>query len=381
MSFKRIPPVKPCFPKEDVELIKREVEKILNSGMLTLGEYTRQFETEFAKLCDVRHAVAVSSGTSALEIALRTIGLRRGDEVLVPTNTFSASAAVVVLAGGRPVFTDVDEESLCMNSENVQRFLTNRTKGVIAVHIGGLVCPEINEIKELCKDHNLFLIEDAAHAQGSVLDKKRSGSFGDAGCFSFYPTKIVTTGEGGMITTERGDIAEKAMVLRDQGKESFNSNVIVEVGYNWRIDEISAAIGLTQVRRLPEFIRQRNEIASYYDKELSNFSGIKPLRIPKNAVTNYYKYIAFLSPGISRDDFKQKLRDRGVRPSGEVYWPPLHRQPIYKRLLKIEEGDFPVAEDVCRRIVCLPIYSQMSLEEARYVVEKVKEVLSLLSED
>ncbi|MCW4052250.1 MAG: DegT/DnrJ/EryC1/StrS family aminotransferase [Candidatus Bathyarchaeota archaeon] len=381
MSFKRIPPVRPYFPKEDIELIKKEVEKILNSGMLTLGEYTRQFETEFAKLCGVRHAVAVNSGTSALEIALRTIGIQRGDEVLVPTNTFSATAAVVVLTGGKPVFTDIDEESLCMDSKNVQRYLTNKTKGVIAVHIGGLVCPEINEIKELCEDHNLFLIEDAAHAQGSILGKKSSGSFGDAGCFSFYPTKVVTTGEGGMITTERKDIAEKAMVLRDQGKESFNSNLIIEVGYNWRIDEISAAIGLTQVRRLPKFIKQRNQIAGYYDKELSILGGIERLIIPKNAVTNYYKYIVFLAPGISRDDFKQKLRERGVRPSGEVYWPPLHMQPIYKRLLKIEEGDFPVTEDVCRRMVCLPIYSQMSLEEARYVVEKVKEVLSLLWEE
>lgn len=380
MSFKRIPPVKPCFPKEDIELIQKEVEKILNSGMLTLGEYTKQFETEFAKLCGVRRAVAVNSGTSALEIVLRTVGLKRGDEVLIPTNTFSATAAVVVLRGGKPVFTDIDEESLCMNSENVQRYLTNKTRGVIAVHIGGLVCPEINEMKELCEDHNLFLIEDAAHAHGSVLGKRSAGSFGDAGCFSFYPTKVMTTGEGGMITMERDDIAEKAMVLRDQGKESFNSNLIIEVGYNWRMNEISAAIGLTQVRRLPEFIKRRNEIADYYDKELSNVSGIEPLRIPKNAVTNYYKYIAFLSPEISRDDFKQKLREKGVRPSGEVYWPPLHMQPVYKRLLKNETDDFPVAEEVCRRMVCLPIYSQMSLEEARYVVEKVKEVLSLLWE-
>ena len=378
MSSKDIPPVKPYFPQEDIETIQRDVEKILNSGMLTLWEYTKQFETEFARLCGVRHAVAVNSGTSALEIALRTIGLKRGDEVLVPTNTFSATAAVVVLTGGKPVFTDIEEESLCMDSKNVERYLSNKTKGVIAVHIGGLVCPEINEIRELCEDRRLFLIEDAAHAQGSTLGKRAAGSFGDAGCFSFYPTKVLTTGEGGMITTDRDEIAEKAKVLRDQGKESFNSNVIIEVGYNWRIDEISAALGLTQIRRLAEFIKRRNEIANYYDKELSKLKGIEPLRIPKNAVTNYYKYIAILSPEISRDDFKQKLREKGVRPSGEVYWPPLHMQPIYKRLLKVREGDFPVAEDVCRRMVCLPIYSQMSLEEAEYVVEKVKEVSSAL---
>ncbi|MGD8506137.1 MAG: DegT/DnrJ/EryC1/StrS family aminotransferase [Candidatus Bathyarchaeota archaeon] len=380
MSFKQIPPVKPYFPEEDVELIQGEVKKILNSGMLTLWEYTRQFETAFAKLCGVKHAVAVNSGTSALEIALRTTGLKPSDEVLIPTNTFSATAAVVVLVGAKPVFTDIDKESLCLDSGNVKKNLSNKTKGVIAVHIGGLVCPEINEIRELCNDHSLFLIEDAAHAQGSTLNQKSAGSFGDAGCFSFYPTKVITTGEGGMITTSRDEIAERAKVLRDQGKESFNSNTIIEVGYNWRIDEISAAIGLTQVRRLPEFIKNRKKIADFYNKEISKIGGIKSQEIPKSAVTNYYKYIAFLLPEISRDRFKEELRERGVRPSGEVYWPPLHMQPVYKRLLGAKEGDFPAAEDVCQRMLCLPIYSQMSMEEAKYVIEKVEEVSELLLE-
>jgi len=378
MTFKEIPPVKPYFPQEDIRTIQKDVEKILNSGMLTLGEYTKRFETEFAKLCNIKHAVAVNSGTSAIEIALRASGLKSGSEVLVPTNTFSATAAVVIMLGGKPVFTDVDAASLCIDAENVQKYLTKKTKAVIAVHIGGLICPKMKAIKEICEDHNLLLIEDAAHAQGSLLDNKSAGSFGDAGCFSFYPTKVMTTGEGGMITTNKEALAEKARLLRDQGKESFNSNIIIEVGYNWRMDEISAAIGLTQLRRLPGFVKQRNKIASYFDKKLSEMIGIKPLHVPRNAVSNYYKYVAFLKPEISREDFKQKLREKGVRPSGEVYWPPLHMEPIYKRLYKVKEGNFPVAEDVCRRMVCLPIYSQMTLSEAQYVIEKVKEVLSQL---
>jgi dTDP-4-amino-4,6-dideoxygalactose transaminase len=378
MAIRDIPPVKPYFPREDIQLILKDVEKILASGMLTLGDFTRRFETEFAKLCNVKRTVAVNSGTSAIEIALRTLGLKRGDEVLVPTNTFSATAAVVIMVGGKPVFTDIDAESLCMNAENVQKHLTKKTKAVIVVHIGGLVCPEIKTIKEICENNDLFLIEDAAHAQGSLLDGKSAGSFGVAGCFSFYPTKVMTTGEGGIISTDEEKLAEKAVILRDQGKESFSSNIIVEVGYNWRMDEISAAIGLTQLRRLPEFIKQRNEVAHYFDKELSKMSGIKPLHVPENAVSNYYKYVAFVTPEISRDDFKQKLRERGVKASGEVYWPPLHMQPIYKSLLKVKEGDFPTAEDACRRQVCLPIYSQMTMDEARYIIEKVKGVLSQL---
>lgn len=378
MDLRVVPPAKPYFPKEDIQSILKDIEKILGSGMLTLGDYTKQFETEFARLCSVKRAVAVNSGTSAIEIALRAMGLKRTDEVLVPTNTFSATAAVVIMAGGKPVFTDVDAESLCIDAENVLRYLTQKTKAVIAVHIGGLVCPEIKAIKEICEDRNLVLIEDAAHAQGSLLDSKSAGSFGVAGCFSFYPTKIMTTGEGGMITTNEDSLAEKAIILRDQGKESFSSNTIVEIGYNWRMNEISAAIGLPQLSRLPQFIKRRNEIAHFFDTEISKISGIRSLRVPKNAMSNYYKYVAFVAPEISRDDLKQKLRKNGVKPSGEVYWPPLHMEPVYKRLLKVKEGDFPIAEDICRRMICLPIYSQMTMDEAKYVIGKVKEALLAL---
>lgn len=376
MSSKEIPPAKPYFPIDDIQRIQNDVRKILESGMLTLGDYTKRFETEFAKLCNIRYAVAVNSGTSAIEIALRSAGVRKGHEVIVPTNTFSATAAVVVLIGAKPVFADIDAKSLCIDLENVTRHLTNKTKAVIAVHIGGLICPEITTIKETCEDHNILLIEDAAHAQGSLLDKKPAGSFGAGGCFSFYPTKVMTTGEGGMITTDDPELAQKAIILRDQGKESFNSNIIVEIGSNWRMNEISAAIGLTQLHRLPEFIRQRNEIANHFTKELSNIRGLKPLEVPKNALSNYYKYVAFLTPEITRDTFKQGLREKGVKLSGEVYWPPLHMQPIYKRLLKVKEGDFPAAEKACKTMICLPIYSQMTLGEAEYVTDKIKEVLT-----
>ena len=375
MSRKTIAPAKPYFPEEDISQIKKDTEAILRSGMLTLNNYTRRFEEEFAKLCHSKIGVAVNSGTSAIEIVLRALGIKKGDEVLVPTNTFSATAATVVMVGARPVFTDIDAKSLCIDAQNVQKYLTRKTRAVIVVHIGGLVCPDVRAIRELCEDHKILLIEDAAHAQGSQLNSKRAGSFGEAGCFSFYPTKVMTTGEGGIITTDDNTLAQKAMILRDQGKENFSSNIIVEVGYNWRMTEISAAIGLTQLRRLPDFIKRRNEVARYFDKELSKASGLKPLGIPKNAVSNYYKYVAWLSPTINRDEFKQKLRGKGVKPSGEVYWPPLHMEPVYKRLLSVKEGDFPVAEDVCARMVCLPIYSQMTSDEAKYVVEKVKEVL------
>jgi len=344
--------------------------------MLTLGEYTKLFESDFAGLCRAKHAVAVNSGTSALEIALRGLGLKSGDEVLVPTNTFSATASVVCFAGGKPALTDIDPNTLCINAENVQKYMTPETKGVIVVHIGGLVCPDINAIQETCQDHHMFLIEDASHAHGSTINGQFAGSLGNVGCFSFYPTKIMTTGEGGMITTSEEELAEKAKILRDQGKESFHSGVIIELGYNWRLPEISAAIGLTQLKRLPQIIKKRNKIAQLYDERLYRISGIKPLEKPQKQVHNYYKYVVFLDLDVDRDSLKQKLEDKGVKCGGEVYWPPLHLQPVYKKLLGTKEGDFPVAEDICRRMICLPIYTEMNIKDAEYVTDKLKQTLS-----
>jgi len=373
---KIVPPVKPYFPEEDIKKIKMDVERILRSGMLTLHTYTREFEKRFARICGVKHAVAVNSGTSALEITLRTMKLKPEDKVLVPTNTFSATAAAVIFAGAKPVLTDINPKTLCVDIENMQKNITPKTRGIIAVHIGGLISPEIEEIRELCQDKKLFLIEDAAHAQGSNINHKPAGSLGDAGCFSFYPTKVMTTGEGGMITTDNDEVAEKARILRDQGKENFNSNIIIELGYNWRLPEISAAIGITQLKRLPEIIEKRNKIAKYFDKELEKISGITPLKTPPNIVNNYYKYVTFLEKGIDREKLKDRLRDKGVRCSGEVYWPPLHLQPIYKQLLGVKQGDLPLAEDACKRMVCPPIYAQMTTEEAQYVIEKLTETSS-----
>jgi dTDP-4-amino-4,6-dideoxygalactose transaminase len=376
MKVKEVPPVKVYFPDEDIVEVQKDVEKILRSGMLTLGEYTKRFESAFAEFCNTKYAVAMSSGTGALEVALRSLDLKGGDEVLVPTNTFSASAASVMLAGGKPVFTDIDAKSLCIDAQNIEKYLTKKTKAVMAVHIGGLVCPDIKHIKQLCEDHKIALIEDAAHAQGSSVDKQKAGSFGIAGCFSFYPTKVITTGEGGMITTNNDEMAKKAIVLRDQGKENFNSNIIIQIGSNWRMTEISAAMGLTQLKRLPDFITHRNKIARYYDAELAKIDGVKTIKTPPQSISNYYKYTILVSNDIPRDTFKQKLREHGVRSSGEVYWPPLHLEPVYQKILGVREGDFPVAEDVCRRMVCLPIYNQMTMEEAEFVIDKVREVLS-----
>jgi dTDP-4-amino-4,6-dideoxygalactose transaminase len=269
----------------------------------------------------------------------------------------------------------LDPKTLCVGIDTVKKTLTDRTRAIVVVHIGGLICPDIKDIAQLCEDRGLFLIEDAAHAHGCSIDNQPAGSIGDVGCFSFYPTKIITTGEGGMITTNSDDIAARARILRDQGKASTESNMIVDLGYSWRMQEISAAIGLVQLRRLSEILNLRRDIADYYSREFSKLSRIKPLRTPTNVVNNFYKYVLILSADVNRDELKSRLRDRGVHCGGEVYWPPVHLQPFYQKHLGTRKGDFPDAEDICQRMICPPLPTGMTPEDAKHVVAEFKEAL------
>jgi perosamine synthetase len=376
MAADMIPPAKPFIPKEDIEELKGDLEKILSSGMLTLGTYTKAFEEQFRNFVKAKYAVAVNSGTSALEIALRTHNLKRGDEVIVPTNTFGATAASVVFAGGRPIITDISPRTMTLDAGIVKRAITKRTKGVLAVHIGGMVCPDIAGIKEICDKRDLFLVEDAAHAHGSQVDGKMAGTLGSAGCFSFYPTKVMTSGEGGMITTDNEEIAKNAGVLRDQGKESFNSSRIIKLGFNWRMPEICAALGILQLRRLPDFIERRNKIARMYDEAMDKL-GLERVVTPPNHVNNYYKYTFFMLKNMERDKFKATCRSRGVAYGGEVYWPPLHLQPAFKEFLD-KKAKFRVAEDWCSRMVNPPVFSQMTTEQVQRVIQVTTQTITEL---
>jgi dTDP-4-amino-4,6-dideoxygalactose transaminase len=374
VSEMKIPAAKIYFPEEDRKELLKQIDGILESGQLTLGKYGKEFEERFAEYTGTKYAIAVNSGTSALEIPLRALDVK-GHSVIVPTNTFFATPASVIHAGGEVIFADVTE-NLCIDPESVKEQIGKETKGVIVVHIGGVVPPQIKEVQEICADYNLFLIEDAAHAHGSTLDGKMAGSFGEAAAFSFYPTKVMTSGEGGMITTDDKTICERALVFRDQGKAGFYGNVHTEIGYNWRLSEIHAAIGLSQFRRLNEFIEDRRRVANIYDNELKKVDKVTPITIPSNVESNYYKYVALLDNGLDRTAIKKDLKEKyGVGLSGEVYELPCHLQPIFKAMYGFKEGDFPVAEDVCKRQICLSVFATMTDEQANYVVDSLKEVL------
>ncbi len=368
----KVPAAGIYFPEEDRARILHAIDDALNTGQLTLGKHGKAFEEAFAVRVGVGHAVAVNSGTSALEIILRILGAERG-EVVVPTNTFFATPAAVLHAGGRVRFADIDETSLCLSANTLRAALTPATVGVIVVHIGGLVAPDIREIAELCRERGIWLVEDAAHAQGSTAHGRQAGSFGRAAAFSFYPTKVMTSGEGGMIVTDDPMLAEEARVYRDQGKAGFTANVHTRLGYNWRLSELHAILGASQLARMEEFIGTRRRLARIYDAGLPKTSGVHPLRIPDGFESNYYKYVAVLPRGADRAAFKKQLREQfEVFLSGEVYELPCHEQPVFASLAGDEK--FPVAEDLCRRHVCLPISAMMTDDQAHHVLDSLARV-------
>lgn len=378
------------FPEHDREEIAAAVVSILATGALTLGPYTTQFESAFAAAHDAAprqaedhdsslhaaagppQAVATSSGTAALEILLRSVGVA-GRAVIVPANTFYATAAAAISAGARPVFADVDPATFALSPETLEEALVPDTAAVVLVHIAGLITPHADDLRRICLDRGIALIEDAAHAHGSTFDGRYAGSFGAGAAFSFYPTKVVTTTEGGMILTSSAHLADEARIYRDQGKGSFGANFHVRHGYSWRMSELSAAVGLVHLRSMRQFVERRRQVAARYDAGLAKLGFLWPLAEPEGCASNYYKYVALLPPGIDRGWFKRQMADEhDVRLSGEVYDLPLHRQPV---LAGYAEGQrLPVAEDICERHVCLPVHSDMTDEEVGEVLEAVANV-------
>ena len=368
----RISPANIYFPAEDRAWILEQIDSCLESGRLTLGKYGEQLEEEFAALCGARYAVAVNSGTSALEIILRSIGVE-GREVIVPANTFYATAGAVVHAGGQPRFVDCEPGSFALNPAALASAITSRTATVIVVHIGGLISPALPAIRLLCDQHGVPLIEDAAHAHGASLNDAFAGSFGLAGAFSFYPTKVMTSGEGGMIVTDDENLFREARIYRDQGKEGFTTNFHVRLGYNWRLSEPHAVIGLAQLRRLSEFIARRREIAAVYDQGLQQLGSAAEAVLPApECKSSYYKYMVMLGDA-DRAELKRRLREEfDIGLSGEVYDTPCHLQPVFEAY---NDGPLPQTEDICRRHICLPISATMTTDDAHYMIDSLARTL------
>jgi perosamine synthetase len=370
-SLPPVPPTRIDFSPEDRAWIAARIMEVLESGRLTLGPFGEEFERNLAASMGVKHAVTVNSGTASLEIMLRAMDVA-GKDVLVPANTFFATATAVIAAGGNPVLMDTDVATLSTSLAEIERRMTPETAGIMMVHIAGIISAEMPAIAAFAKRKGIWLMEDAAHAQGSTLDGKHAGTFGLAGSFSFYPTKVMTSGEGGVIVTDDDRMASEAKLYRDQGKASFLQNTHIRMGYNWRLSEPHAVIGLRHLSKLPEMIAARRRIAARYDAALGDGkAGVKPVAMPKGCHSNYYKYVVMLPDGVDRAALKAWLRDeRGVQCSGEVYEVPLHKNEV---LTYLDPGDLKNAEIACGRQLCLPIFASMTDEQADRVIAAVKE--------
>ena len=374
---KRVFSASPSFDAESIAGILRDVESTLKGGLLSDGCHIRDFEREFAKYIHVENAVAVSSGTAALEILLR-LHNAVGKEVIVPTNTFVATPTAVLLTGGKLVFADIRADSLCIDLDDVKKKVTSKTAGVIVVHVAGLICPQMNELRKFCHDNSLFLIEDAAHAHGAMIDGQMAGNLCDGGAFSFYPTKVMTTGQGGIITINDSQMAKAASMIRDHGLDSERKMVLL--GDNWCMSEITAILGKYQLAKLEGFVCKRNEIAQHYNGLLNEISEVSTFNVPNNSRHSYYKYPVRLSDCVNRDKVAQIMKEEFCIDTGSIYYPPCHLHPWYKKNFGSKEGDFPVSESVLKQVLCLPMHLGITQEIAQYVVEGLKASIKSLQD-
>ena len=379
MKQLNIPILRIPYSLEEIEIIKNDIADVLRSGYLTMDKKVAQFERAIAEFIGAKFTIATNSGTSSLEIILRAIGIE-GSSVIVPSNTMIASPVSVIHAGGKVIFVDCQRENLQLDPQDLRRKVRADTKGVMLVHIGGIITPALDEIKSICDEAGLFLLEDAAHAHGATIDGRMAGTLGIAGSFSFYPTKVLTTAEGGMITTDDDNIYQRAIALRDHGRAIYDPNVHTELGYNWRFSELHAILGIQQMKKANAILVNRRRIARMYDEKLAGIERIKKLEIPSNVVSSYYKYIVFLSDDINRDALKTELKKKyGVSLTGEVYSHPCHSQPVFKKYPQViansPSDTFPQTDYIAKRHICLPMYPGLTEEEVDYVVNSLKKVL------
>ena len=336
------------------------VDRVLRSGMIAQGPEVAAFETEFSEIVQGRHAVAVNSGTSALHLSLLAAGVGVGDEVLVPSFTFAATANAVRLAGATPVFVDIEPDHFCMDPDAAEAAIGPRTKAIMPVHLYGHPAA-MDRFAQLAEDHGLLLFEDAAQAHLASLHGTPVGAWGTAASFSFYPTKNMTAGEGGMVTTPSADIARTMRLLRNQGMEKRYENEIV--GFNCRMTDLHAAIGRVQLGKLTGWTKRRHENAEFLS---ANLRGVRVPRVAEGAEHVYHQYTILIPD--DRDGFAAELHRRGVG-SGVYYPVPTHRLPSFD-----SPADLPVTEQAARQCLSLPVHPSVSQAELEHVVETVNSI-------
>jgi dTDP-4-amino-4,6-dideoxygalactose transaminase len=360
------------------------VSEVLRSGWLTMGAKTFEFEKQFAQYISVKHAIAVSSCTAALHLSLEAIALQAGDDVLLPTTTFTATAEVVTYLGARPLVVDIDARTMNMSAADARRRITPRTRAIIPVHFAGQPC-DMSELQALASEHQLHIVEDAAHALPSSYKNQRVGTISELTAFSFYATKTLTTGEGGMITTNNDDYAKRMQMMRLHGisRDAWNRYgsggswyyEVNEAGYKYNLTDLQSAIGIVQLGKCEEMNNSRRRIAERYSAAFANLRELEVPSVLPDRQSSWHLYVVRLhleKLRIGRHCLIEELEQRGVGAS--VHFIPLHLQPYYQKQFGYKSGDFPQAEYEYSRCLSLPIYPGMSEEEVDCVIHAVIDI-------
>jgi perosamine synthetase len=364
--------------EDDVEA----VAQVLRSDWLTTGPAVEEFERAFALFTGTAHAVAVCNGTAALHAAMAALGIGPGDEVIVPAITFVATANAVVYQGGTPVFVDVDPETLLVDSEDVRRRITPRTRAIAAVDYAGQPC-DYAALRAIASEHKLALVADACHALGGSDQGRPVGSLADLSTFSLHPVKPIATGEGGMIVTDNHELAARMRVFRNHGittdfrqREKVGAFFyeMTELGYNFRLSDIHCALGISQLRKLPGWVRRRQEIAAQYDRAFAGHALVQPLAKRAGVSHGYHLYVIRLAPSLDRAAIFRALRDEGI--GVNVHYLPVYLHPFYREKFGGAPGQCPMAEKAYASILSLPIFPRMTDADVEDVITAVHRVTS-----
>ena len=359
--MKTIPIFKLEFEKKLQKKYNSLSNKIFNSKSLSEGSFVSKFENNFSKLVHSKYSIAVSNGTAALEIAFGAINIKNR-EVIVPTNTFFATIIAIIKAGGKPVLCDNEKFSPDISIEEIKKKITKKTKAVCIVHVGGIISKSISNLVKICKRKKIFLIEDSAHAHGSYINKNLyAGSIGDIGCFSFYPTKVMTTGEGGMITTNNKKLYSIMSSYKNFGRGS-NPQIINFIGSNYKISEFTAILGILELERIKKRIKKRNQIVMRYIKNLKNNKNYEVI-LQKNGVCSYYKCI--IKTKINAKIIEKYCKKNKINLTGQVWKIPVHKQKVFLKYTKKKK--FNNADHFSEHHICPPNYPELTFKEIDYV--------------
>ncbi|MBU0986972.1 MAG: UDP-4-amino-4,6-dideoxy-N-acetyl-beta-L-altrosamine transaminase [Proteobacteria bacterium] len=357
------------------------VVEVLRSDWLTTGPKVTEFERIVADYSGAEHGVAVNSGTAALHCAMNAAGVGPGDEVIVPPMTFASTVNSVVFQGGTPVFADVDPETLLMDPAEVEQKVTDKTKAIIAVDYAGQPC-DFERLREIAATRDVALIDDACHALGAEYKGRKIGTWADMTVFSFHPVKHITTGEGGMVLTQSDEYEKSLRLFRNHGISTDHYQrarqgswfyEMVDLGFNYRISDIQCALGISQMKKIYDFLQRRRQIAARYDEAFKNIEGVTPLAVRQEVVHAYHLYVVRIDPekhGKNRDTFFQQLQAKGV--GVNVHYIPVYLHPFYQKRFATGPGLCPVAETVYQQIVSLPIFPAMNKNDVERVIRCVE---------